>query len=183
MPILGIKSRLIICSIKCNVRENKFAAYCAYSGAVTIWWIVVNSCTSKLQNITLAIYCAQIPDGRGYNESHSTLTTPIMYLHRNNNIVTTTDCTSCLKCIFYTLKAGLSSSLIHSQFLKVPGGTLFLVRRCRATSCEGHCVCAPQDQVCHINGSSCNDVSKRKSFSIVVPVYWLYQHTPCEFKI
>ncbi|XP_078322971.1 uncharacterized protein LOC111122905 [Crassostrea virginica] len=64
-------------------------------------------------------------------------------------------------------KAGLSSALIHSQFLEVPGGTLFLVRRCSATTCEGHCVCAPQDQVCHVNGSLCNDISKHNTNTLL----------------
>ncbi|XP_060084880.1 uncharacterized protein LOC132564227 [Ylistrum balloti] len=43
---------------------------------------------------------------------------------------------------------GLSSSIIHSMFRKISGGALELVRRCDSYSCLGHCVCAPQDNVC-----------------------------------
>ncbi|XP_071964161.1 uncharacterized protein [Antedon mediterranea] len=49
--------------------------------------------------------------------------------------------------------AGLSSLRAHSAFEVVSSGvtnegTLLLVRRCSAYSCEGHCTCAPQNQVC-----------------------------------
>ncbi|XP_069133969.1 uncharacterized protein [Argopecten irradians] len=43
---------------------------------------------------------------------------------------------------------GLRSPIIHSMFRMIPGGGLELVRRCDAYSCLGHCVCAPQDNVC-----------------------------------
>ncbi|XP_071123054.1 uncharacterized protein [Mytilus edulis] len=59
---------------------------------------------------------------------------------------------------------GIRSKLVHSAFSKVPGGPLDLIRRCDAMSCDGHCVCAPQDQKCPLNPSlgSCNDVSTSK---------------------
>ncbi|XP_061176006.1 uncharacterized protein LOC133184957 [Saccostrea echinata] len=56
-------------------------------------------------------------------------------------------------------KVGLSSPIIHSKFKKLPGGVLSLVRRCEAEECEGQCLCAPQDKVCHHNDSFCNDVT------------------------
>ncbi|XP_056015772.1 uncharacterized protein LOC125675332 [Ostrea edulis] len=56
-------------------------------------------------------------------------------------------------------KVGLSSAIVHSKFRKLPQGILFLVRRCESEDCEGQCVCAPQDKVCHNNGSSCIDVT------------------------
>ncbi|XP_062606252.1 uncharacterized protein LOC134268062, partial [Saccostrea cucullata] len=56
-------------------------------------------------------------------------------------------------------KVGLSSAIVHSKFKRLPQGTLSLVRRCDSEDCEGQCVCAPQDKVCHNNGSSCNDVT------------------------
>ncbi|XP_033751510.1 LOW QUALITY PROTEIN: uncharacterized protein LOC117335547 [Pecten maximus] len=45
-------------------------------------------------------------------------------------------------------KVGLSSPIIHSMFRMISGGALELVRRCDSYSCLGHCVCAPQDNVC-----------------------------------
>ncbi|XP_061177042.1 uncharacterized protein LOC133185758 [Saccostrea echinata] len=56
-------------------------------------------------------------------------------------------------------KVGLSSPIIYSKFTKLPGGVLSLVRRCEAEDCEGQCLCAPQDKVCHHNDSLCNDVT------------------------
>nr|XP_034301655.1 uncharacterized protein LOC105322112 [Crassostrea gigas] len=56
-------------------------------------------------------------------------------------------------------KAGLSSAIIHSKFEKVPGGALSLVRRCQAETCEGHCVCAPQDKLCPSPAANCSDIS------------------------
>ncbi|XP_063415906.1 uncharacterized protein LOC134697555 [Mytilus trossulus] len=58
-------------------------------------------------------------------------------------------------------KVGLRSQMIHSAFKKTPPSYLDLVRRCDAISCEGHCVCSPQDQKCPFNPSlgNCTDVS------------------------
>ena len=64
-------------------------------------------------------------------------------------------------------QAGLSSALIHSQFTKIPGGALSLVRRCSAITCEGHCTCAPQDERCH-SVDSCNDVSSGELLSFIL---------------
>ncbi|XP_061189002.1 uncharacterized protein LOC133197151 [Saccostrea echinata] len=46
--------------------------------------------------------------------------------------------------------AGLKSAIIHFKFKKEAGGPLHLVRRCDAYTCEGHCVCAAQDEKCPI---------------------------------
>jgi hypothetical protein len=45
-----------------------------------------------------------------------------------------------------------------------PGGSLDLIRRCDSMSCEGHCVCAPQDQKCQFSPSlgACNDLTACK---------------------
>lgn len=61
-------------------------------------------------------------------------------------------------------QVGLRSEMIHSAFTKTPPTTLDLVRRCDALSCEGHCVCAPQDQKCPYQPSlgSCVDISTSK---------------------
>ncbi|CAC5370733.1 unnamed protein product [Mytilus coruscus] len=58
-------------------------------------------------------------------------------------------------------KVGLRSHLIHSAFRKTPPSSLDLIRRCDALSCEGHCICAPQDQRCPYSPTmaSCTDVS------------------------
>ncbi|XP_078321865.1 uncharacterized protein LOC111103999 isoform X3 [Crassostrea virginica] len=56
-------------------------------------------------------------------------------------------------------QVGLSSAIVHSKFKKLPQGILSLVRRCESEDCEGQCVCAPQDKMCHNTGSSCNDVT------------------------
>ncbi|XP_076117799.1 uncharacterized protein LOC143085385 [Mytilus galloprovincialis] len=58
-------------------------------------------------------------------------------------------------------KVGLRSQMIHSAFKKTPPSYLDLVRRCDAISCEGHCVCSPQDRKCPFNPSlgNCTDVS------------------------
>ncbi|CAG2247187.1 unnamed protein product [Mytilus edulis] len=44
---------------------------------------------------------------------------------------------------------------------KTPPKSLDLIRRCDALSCEGHCICAPQDQRCpdSLTIGVCNDVS------------------------
>ncbi|XP_076113973.1 uncharacterized protein LOC143082259 [Mytilus galloprovincialis] len=65
---------------------------------------------------------------------------------------------------------GMRSKLIHSAFTKVPGGPLDLIRRCDAMSCDGHCVCAPQDQKCPLNPSlgSCNDVSTNNNNNLLL---------------
>ena len=56
--------------------------------------------------------------------------------------------------------------MIHSAFTKIPGGALDLARRCEALSCEGHCVCAPQDQKCPYSPTirACTDVSTSKLY-------------------
>ncbi|XP_061181031.1 uncharacterized protein LOC133189645 [Saccostrea echinata] len=64
-------------------------------------------------------------------------------------------------------KVGLSSSIIHSQFEKIPGGDLYLIRRCEAVTCEGHCVCAPQDKVCHPPQTACQDISSNNQNNIL----------------
>ncbi|XP_076085327.1 uncharacterized protein LOC143056126 [Mytilus galloprovincialis] len=58
-------------------------------------------------------------------------------------------------------KVGLRSHLVHSAFKKTPPKSLDLIRRCDALSCEGHCICAPQDQRCpdSLTIGVCNDVS------------------------
>ncbi|CAG2233138.1 unnamed protein product [Mytilus edulis] len=58
-------------------------------------------------------------------------------------------------------KVGLRSHMIHSAFTKTPPSSLELMRRCDALSCEGHCVCAPQDQKCPYSQTlgSCIDKS------------------------
>ncbi|XP_071123173.1 uncharacterized protein [Mytilus edulis] len=65
---------------------------------------------------------------------------------------------------------GLRSDLIYSAFRRVPGGALELIRRCDSMSCEGHCVCAPQDQKCPSSPSlnSCTDISSNNSNSILL---------------
>ncbi|XP_052067298.1 uncharacterized protein LOC127706680 [Mytilus californianus] len=65
---------------------------------------------------------------------------------------------------------GMRSKLIHSAFTKVPGGPLDLIRRCDAMSCDGHCVCAPQDQKCPLNPNliSCNDVSDNNNNNLLL---------------
>jgi hypothetical protein len=62
---------------------------------------------------------------------------------------------------YFFQQVGLRSQLIHSAFRRVPGGALDLIRRCDSMSCEGHCVCAPQDQKCSFseNLGSCVDTS------------------------
>lgn len=62
------------------------------------------------------------------------------------------------------LKVGLRSHLVHSAFKKTPPKSLDLIRRCDALSCEGHCICAPQDQRCpdSLTIGVCNDVSDSK---------------------
>ncbi|CAG2234222.1 unnamed protein product [Mytilus edulis] len=64
-------------------------------------------------------------------------------------------------------KVGLRSQMIHSAFKKTPPSYLDLVRRCDAISCEGHCVCSPQDRKCPFNPSlgNCTDVSDAKDFN------------------
>ncbi|XP_055997828.1 uncharacterized protein LOC125647098 [Ostrea edulis] len=64
-------------------------------------------------------------------------------------------------------KVGLSSAIIHSQFEKIPGGDLYLIRRCEAVTCEGHCVCAPQDKVCHLPQTACKDISSNNGNNIL----------------
>ncbi|CAC5386462.1 unnamed protein product [Mytilus coruscus] len=58
-------------------------------------------------------------------------------------------------------KVGLRSHMVHSAFTKTPPSSLDLMRRCDALSCEGHCVCAPQDQRCPYSPTlgNCTDVS------------------------
>ncbi|CAC5386466.1 unnamed protein product [Mytilus coruscus] len=58
-------------------------------------------------------------------------------------------------------KVGLRSHMVHSAFTKTPPSSLDLVRRCDSLSCDGHCVCAPQDQRCPYSSTlgNCTDVS------------------------
>ncbi|CAC5386461.1 unnamed protein product [Mytilus coruscus] len=64
-------------------------------------------------------------------------------------------------------KVGLRSHMVHSAFTKTPPSSLDLMRRCDALSCEGHCVCAPQDQRCPYSPTlgNCTDVSDRPKMS------------------
>ncbi|KAK3100189.1 hypothetical protein FSP39_015958 [Pinctada imbricata] len=64
-------------------------------------------------------------------------------------------------------RAGLRSPVIHSQFEKIPGGALSLVRRCTAITCEGHCVCGAQDKLCQLNGAACSDVTSNNTNSLL----------------
>ncbi|XP_072034094.1 uncharacterized protein [Amphiura filiformis] len=50
---------------------------------------------------------------------------------------------------------GLESSRAIAAFDVLPGGVLMLIRRCTSYSCEGHCVCASQDQLCERQVNSC----------------------------
>ncbi|GFS26886.1 hypothetical protein ElyMa_005229600 [Elysia marginata] len=52
---------------------------------------------------------------------------------------------------------GLMSQALHHEF-DVGGGLLDLKRRCTAYNCQGHCVCAIQDQTCSA-ASGCSDIS------------------------
>ncbi|VDI63397.1 Hypothetical predicted protein, partial [Mytilus galloprovincialis] len=60
---------------------------------------------------------------------------------------------------------GLPSRMIHSQFKLVPGGSLELIRRCSAVTCQGHCVCAAQGQRC--SKRACNDVTKANNNNLL----------------
>ncbi|XP_076113981.1 uncharacterized protein LOC143082265 [Mytilus galloprovincialis] len=60
---------------------------------------------------------------------------------------------------------GLQSKMIHSQFKLVPGGSLELIRRCSAVTCQGHCVCAAQGQRC--TKRSCHDVTKANNNNLL----------------
>ncbi|XP_071954211.1 uncharacterized protein [Antedon mediterranea] len=68
---------------------------------------------------------------------------------------------------------GLSSLRAHSAFEVVSSGvvnegTLVLIRRCSAYSCEGHCTCAPQNQVClPPANANCQDITEESSTPIV----------------
>ncbi|KAL5007590.1 hypothetical protein ScPMuIL_016396 [Solemya velum] len=65
-------------------------------------------------------------------------------------------------------KVGLSSPVIHSQFHLVAGGRLELVRRCSGATCLGHCVCAPQDEVCPLAPTeACNIITEDGEYSSV----------------
>ncbi|XP_062616047.1 uncharacterized protein LOC134277752 [Saccostrea cucullata] len=79
-------------------------------------------------------------------------------------------------------KVGLSSSIIHSKFRKLPDGSLFLIRRCEAATCKGHCVCAPQDQVCHHNNeTSCSDVSNRNTNNLLQVIDVMSSQTDIDY--
>ncbi|KAK3801473.1 hypothetical protein RRG08_010053 [Elysia crispata] len=52
---------------------------------------------------------------------------------------------------------GLKSQFLHHEFT-VGGGLLDLKRRCTQYNCQGHCVCAIQDQTCSA-ASGCSDIS------------------------
>ncbi|KAL3841827.1 hypothetical protein ACJMK2_019926 [Sinanodonta woodiana] len=64
-------------------------------------------------------------------------------------------------------KVGMSSPVLHQAFRLVFGGVMELVRRCSAFSCIGHCVCAPEDEVCS-NPRPCTDKSAIKKTDIKV---------------
>ncbi|KAL3843250.1 hypothetical protein ACJMK2_021192 [Sinanodonta woodiana] len=55
--------------------------------------------------------------------------------------------------------AGLRSPMLHSLFRLHYGGLMELVRRCSAHTCLGHCVCAPQEGKCDLNGAQCINIS------------------------
>ncbi|GFO45401.1 hypothetical protein PoB_007190600 [Plakobranchus ocellatus] len=52
---------------------------------------------------------------------------------------------------------GLKSQALHHEFT-LGGGLLQLKRRCQNYNCQGHCVCAVQDQTCSA-ASGCSDIS------------------------
>ncbi|KAK3581570.1 hypothetical protein CHS0354_031918 [Potamilus streckersoni] len=62
---------------------------------------------------------------------------------------------------------GMSSPVLHQAFRLVFGGVMELVRRCSGISCVGHCVCAPEDEVCS-NPRPCTDKSATKKTEIKV---------------
>ncbi|KAK3581574.1 hypothetical protein CHS0354_031921 [Potamilus streckersoni] len=64
-------------------------------------------------------------------------------------------------------KVGMSSPVLHQAFRLVFGGVMELVRRCSAFSCVGHCVCAPEDEVCSYP-RPCTDKSATKKTEIKV---------------
>ncbi|XP_063408922.1 uncharacterized protein LOC134692402 [Mytilus trossulus] len=64
-------------------------------------------------------------------------------------------------------KVGLQSDMIHSQFRLIPGGSLELIRRCSSSTCLGHCVCAPKDQRCPIEESSCVDTTHKNTNTLI----------------
>ncbi|KAK3101347.1 hypothetical protein FSP39_002877 [Pinctada imbricata] len=65
-------------------------------------------------------------------------------------------------------QVGLRSEFIHSQFERIPGGTLSLKRRCKAITCLGHCVCAPQDNLCASSDTpACTDISSGNPNSLL----------------
>ncbi|XP_076113983.1 uncharacterized protein LOC143082268 [Mytilus galloprovincialis] len=67
--------------------------------------------------------------------------------------------------VFAVNQIGLPSRMIHSQFKLVPGGSLELIRRCSAVTCQGHCVCAAQGQRC--SKRACNDVTKANTNNLL----------------
>lgn len=56
-------------------------------------------------------------------------------------------------------RVGLSSSILHAKFDLIYGGSMALVRRCSAQTCDGHCVCAPQEEYCPSSHLPCTDLS------------------------
>ncbi|VDH98686.1 Hypothetical predicted protein, partial [Mytilus galloprovincialis] len=64
-------------------------------------------------------------------------------------------------------KVGLQSDMIHNQFRLIPGGSLELIRRCSSNTCLGHCVCAPKDQRCPIEGSPCEDSTNNNTNTLI----------------
>ncbi|CAH1794767.1 unnamed protein product [Owenia fusiformis] len=66
---------------------------------------------------------------------------------------------------------GLPSLVVHSAFdvilVSASGGVLVIVRRCSTYSCEGNCVCAPQDQLCE-KSDNCKVIQPNEYLSIEV---------------
>ncbi|CAH1783332.1 unnamed protein product, partial [Owenia fusiformis] len=68
---------------------------------------------------------------------------------------------------------GLPSLVAHNSFdviVNSPGkGVLVLTRRCITHSCEGHCICAPQNQRCDYNiNKTCTEAKQGDYAAIVV---------------
>ncbi|CAH1787741.1 unnamed protein product [Owenia fusiformis] len=68
-------------------------------------------------------------------------------------------------------KVGLPSLVVHNAFNVVPSGIshgiLLLVRRCDTHSCEGDCVCAPQNQVCDTS-KTCIEAAKGENHVVEI---------------
>ena len=63
---------------------------------------------------------------------------------------------------------GLLSGRLHGMVEAIPStettGTLELVRRCDTETCEGHCTCSPQGQMCDVM-EPCTDVTGQATYN------------------